>query len=79
MQNEKRLFTETNGVQSYMYSIRNACDVIRDFLNLADSTMFISSYIANGLDNCVKEMGTAVENIKRELQELNKDKEANNE
>lgn len=75
MENEKPLFTQNVDVYCHLASIRQICRIMLDFLNLADSSMFITLYIANGMDNCVKQMLDDVESIKKQVDELNKEKE----
>ena len=75
MQNEKRLRTGTLGLENYLYSISQACNVIDDYISLAKSSRYITDYVADGMESCVKQMANDVAGIKRELEETNKDKE----
>ena len=70
---EKKLCTEMLGTHCQLASIRQACNVIENLIDLAKSKCFVTSYIANSMDECVKQMAKEISEMKKELAELNKE------
>lgn len=70
---EKKLYTEMLGTHCQLASIRQACGIIENLIDLAKSKCFVTSYIVNSMDECVKQMAKEISEMKKELAELNKD------